>query len=107
VKLAPDLVGKVAPTDVVLIYARPAEGSRMPLAIVRKEARELPVAFQLDDRSAMQPGMTISKYDKVIVAARVSKTPSAAAQAGDLEGASAPVMNTARGVTVVIDRQVR
>ena len=106
VKLAPELVSKVGPTDTVLIYARAAEGSRMPLAILRKQARELPVAFTLDDTTAMAPGMTLSKHNQVVVAARVSKSPSAAAQPGDLEGASTPVRNDASGVTVVINSEV-
>ena len=107
VALAPDLKQKVAPSDTVLIYARAAEGSRMPLAILRKQASELPFTFTLDDTMAMQPGMTLSKHEKIIIAARVSKTTSAAAQPGDFEGVSAPVRNTAAGVSVVIDTAVR
>ena len=107
VELAPELRQKVAPGDTVLIYARAAEGSRMPLAVMRKQARELPVTFTLDDTMAMQPGMTLSKSDKIIVAARVSKSTSASAQPGDLEGVSSPVRNTANGVIVVINSEVR
>ena len=107
VELAPELRQKVAPGDTVLIYARAAEGSRMPLAVMRKQARELPVTFRLDDTMAMQPGMTLSRSDKIIVAARVSKSTSASAQPGDLEGASSPVRNTANGVIVVINSEVR
>lgn len=107
VKLAPQLAGKVAPTDTVLIYARAAEGSRMPLAIVRKQARELPAAFTLDDTSAMAAGMTLSKQQQIVIAARISKSSSAAAQPGDFEGVTGPVRNNASGVTVVIDSEVR
>ncbi|MGZ8269020.1 MAG: tetratricopeptide repeat protein, partial [Burkholderiales bacterium] len=107
VKLSPELASKVAPTDAVLIYARPAEGSRMPLAIIRKQARDLPLAFTLDDTSAMTPTMTISKHERVVIAARVSKNPGATAQPGDFEGASTPVRNTARDVNIVIDTEVR
>ena len=107
VKLAPQLAGKVAPTDTVLIYARAAEGSRMPLAIVRKQVRELPAAFTLDDTMAMAAGMTLSKQQQVVIAARVSKSSSATAQPGDLEGVSGPVRNNASGVTLVIDSEVR
>jgi cytochrome c-type biogenesis protein CcmH len=107
VSLAPELAAKVSPDDFVLIYARAAEGSRMPLAIVRKQVRELPVRFALDDTMAMQPEMKLSKHASVIVAARVSKSSSATPQPGDLQGASAPVPNTASGVKVVIDREIR
>jgi cytochrome c-type biogenesis protein CcmH len=74
---------------------------------MRKQASELPVTFRLDDTMAMQPGMTLSRSDRIIVAARVSKSTSASAQRGDLEGASSPVRNTANGVTVVINSEVR
>jgi cytochrome c-type biogenesis protein CcmH len=107
VSLAPELATKVSPDDSVLIYARAAEGPRMPLAIVRKQARELPIAFKLDDSLAMAPGMTLSQHPKVIVTARISKTAAAVAKPGDFEGVSAPVANSAAGVNVVVDKIVR
>ena len=107
VQLAPELAGKVSPTDTVLIYARAAEGSRMPLAIVRKQVRELPAGFTLDDTMSMQPGMTLSKHSQIIVAARVSKSSNASPQPGDLQGTGVPVGNTASGVTVVINSEFR
>jgi cytochrome c-type biogenesis protein CcmH len=107
VKLAPELAGKVAPGDSVLIYARAAEGSRMPLAILRKQARDLPAAFTLDDSTAMAAGSTLSQQPRVVVAARISRTASAAPQPGDLEGLSAPVRNDASGITVVINSEIR
>jgi cytochrome c-type biogenesis protein CcmH len=51
--------------------------------------------------------MKLSAFPKVVVTARVSKTGSATAQPGDLQGASAPVANDSNGVTVVIDTVVR
>jgi cytochrome c-type biogenesis protein CcmH len=105
VRLSPQLAGKVAPTDTVFIYARAAEGSRMPLAILRKEARELPVTFALDDSMAMNPQARLSSVQRVIVAARVSKSGQAAPRPGDLEGQSNSVAPTAQRVDVVIDRE--
>ena len=107
VQLAPELAGKAGPGDTVLIYARATAGSRMPLAIVRKEVRELPVSFALDDTMAMQPGMTLSNHPQIIVAARISKSSNAMPQPGDLQGTSMPVGNTASGVAVVINSEVR
>ena len=66
-----------------------------------------PVRWTLDDTMAMQAGATLSTNERIVIAARVSKSPSAAAKAGDFEGASAPVKNTSTGVDVVIDREVR
>jgi cytochrome c-type biogenesis protein CcmH len=107
VQLAPELASKVAPTDAVLVYARPASGSRMPLAVVRKQARDLPLTFTLDDTHAMTPEMTLSKHEQVVILARVSKKPGATAQPGDFEGLSTPVRNTATNVNVVIDTEIR
>ncbi len=107
IRLAPELAAKVAPTDTVLIFARAAEGPRMPLAILRKQARELPVTFKLDDTMAMAPGMSLSSFPQIVVGARISKSATAKPQPGDLEGFSAPIANSAAGITVVINNEVR
>jgi cytochrome c-type biogenesis protein CcmH len=104
VKLAPALAGKVSPTDTVYIFARAAEGPKMPLAILRKQVKDLPVAFTLDDSMAMAPNFALSNFPSVVVGARVSKSGGVAAQSGDLEGMSPAVGIGATGLTVVIDR---
>lgn len=107
VRLAPALKAKVAPEDTVFIFARAAEGSPMPLAVLKKQARELPVSFALDDSMAMTPGSRLSLFPRVVVGARISKSGNANPQPGDLQGASVPVANDSNGVTVVIDTVVR
>jgi cytochrome c-type biogenesis protein CcmH len=79
----------------------------MPLAVLRRRARELPAEFALDDSMAMAPGMTISAHPRVVVTARVSKSGGATPQPGDLQGASAAVASDALGIEVVIDTVVR
>jgi cytochrome c-type biogenesis protein CcmH len=103
VSLSPKLKAKASPDDTVFIFARAAEGPRVPLAVLRKKVRELPVSFSLDDSMAMAPGLNLSAYPRVVVGARISKSGNAASQPGDLEGASAVVANDAVGVKVVID----
>jgi len=107
VKLDPKLAGKVAPDDTVFIFARAAEGPRMPLAILRKQGRDLPVQFTLDDSMAMAPQMKLSAFPRVVVGARVSKTANASAQPGDLQGASAPIAVGSAGVAVTIDTEIQ
>jgi cytochrome c-type biogenesis protein CcmH len=107
VRLAPALRDKIAPGDTVFIYARAAEGPAMPLAILRRTAQELPIAYALDDSMAMAPGMGISSQPRVVITARVSRSGNARPQPGDLQGASAPVANDAAGVDVLIDSEVR
>ena len=106
VSLSPKLKGKAAPDDIVFIFARAAEGPRVPLAVLRKQVRDLPLSFSLDDSMAMAPGMNLSGFARVVVGARISKSGGAAPQPGDLQGASAVVANDAAGVKVVIDRVV-
>jgi cytochrome c-type biogenesis protein CcmH len=103
VDLSPALKAKVAPTDTVFVFARAAEGPRMPLAIVRKQVRDLPIEFALDDSMAMAPNMKLSSFAEVVVGARVSRSGNATPQSGDLEGLSRPVKVGATGIAVVID----
>ena len=106
VTLSPALAAKVKPDDAVFIFARPAEGARMPLAIIRKQVKDLPATFSLDDSMAMAPNMKLSNFPDVVVGARVSKTGSAMPQPGDLEGLSTPVTTGSANVAIVIDKVV-
>lgn len=107
VKLAPELAAKVAPTDTVFIFARAPGNSRLPLAMLRKQVRDLPVTFVLDDSSAMAPGMNLSSQPEVVIVARISKAATATPRSGDLQGVSSTVANTASGIIIVIDSEVR
>jgi len=89
VKLDPALVAKVQPTDTLFVFARAVEGPPMPLAVARLKASDLPARVTLTDAMAMTPAMTLSKFTKVSIAARISKSGNAMPQAGDLE--SAPI----------------
>jgi len=108
VTLARELQDRANASDIVFIFARPAEGSRMPITIVRRTVADLPASLTLDDSMAMNPSIKLSSFPKVVVAARVSKSGSAMPQAGDLEGASAPIApaEDAAQVDVRIDRQL-
>lgn len=104
VSLSQTLAGKAAPTDTVFVFARPADGSKMPLAILRAQVKDLPLTFTLDDSSAMSPAATLSSHEQVVVLARVSRGGGAAAQSGDLEGLSQPIKVGTRGLNLTIDR---
>ena len=106
VKLSPALAGKAAPEDTVFIFARAVQGSRMPLAIVRRQVKDLPYSFVLDDSQAMSPEMKLSKFTEVVVSARISKAGNAVPQSGDLQGVSKAVKVGSKDITVVIDTAV-
>lgn len=104
--LAPALAAKAAPEDTVFIVARAAEGPRVPLAVLRKRVADLPINFTLDDSLAMAPNMTLSKFPKVIVSARISKSGQAMPARGDLSGQTAVVDVGASGLRIEISEIV-
>src|SRR5205085_487547 len=106
VDVSPALASKVALNDIVFIFARAAEGQRMPLAVLRIPAKELPRDFSLDDSMGMGPGAKLSAAASVIVEARISKSGNALPQSGDMFGRSAPLKPGARGVRIIIDQVV-
>lgn len=106
IKLAPALAQQAAPDDTVFVFARASEGPRMPLAILRKQVKDLPFAFKLDDTTAMSPQMKLSGFARVIVGARISKSGNAMPQPGDLQGLSAPVAVGSKGLDIVISEKV-
>jgi cytochrome c-type biogenesis protein CcmH len=106
VSLAQGLAARAAPTDTVFIFARAVSGPPMPLAVLRKQVRDLPLEFTLDDTMAMAPNLKLSDFPEVIVGARVSRSGSATTQSGDLRGQSNPVKVGATGIAIVIDTAV-
>jgi len=107
VSISPALMEKVSPNDTVFILARAAQGSRMPLAVFRKQVKDLPMEFTLDDSMAMRPQMKLSGFALIVVAARISKSGGAVARPGDFEGASAPVQPGTTGLDIVIDSELK
>jgi cytochrome c-type biogenesis protein CcmH len=107
VALDPALATQASPESTVFIFARAVQGPRMPLAIIRRQVKDLPVTVTLDDSLAMSPAMTLSKFDQVTVGARVSASGNAMPQSGDLEGSQSPVNVASPGtVAITIDRKV-
>lgn len=107
VSLAPALKGQAGPDDTVYIFARPADGPRMPLAVLRVKVSDLPKDFSLDDSMAMRPDLKISSAATLRIEARVSKTGDAIAKPGDLSGELTPVKPGATKLQLVIDKVVQ
>lgn len=106
VTIAGTLAARVAPTDTLFVFARAIDGPPMPLAAVRTRAGVWPVAFTLDDSSAMAQGMALSKFAHVNIVARVSRLGNATSQPGDIEGTIENVALGSSDVRVVMDRVV-
>jgi cytochrome c-type biogenesis protein CcmH len=107
VTLSAALAKQAQPDDTVFVFARAAEGSRMPLAILRKQVKDLPITFTLNDSMAMSPASALSTQSRVIVGARVSKSGNAMPQPGDLSGQSAVVSVGATGLAVEIKEALK
>jgi cytochrome c-type biogenesis protein CcmH len=106
VRLADELASKAAPTDTVFVFARVAGGPGAPLAVMRRQVKDLPLEFALDDSMAMAPDRKLSAAQEVVVGARISRSGNPMPQSGDLQGLSRPVKVGAAGVAVVIDTAV-
>lgn len=104
VTLAPELQAQVEEGDTLFVYARAAGGPPMPLAALRTRAADWPVAFVLDDSSAMLPERALSSASRVDLVARIALSGGATAQSGDLEGEVSNVAAGSQDVHIVIDR---
>jgi cytochrome c-type biogenesis protein CcmH len=93
----------MSPSDTLFIFARAASGPRMPLAIIRATAADLPMEFTLDDSLAMNPAMKLSNFQDVIVGARISKSGNAMPQSGDLSGMTNAIKLGTNGLQITIN----
>jgi cytochrome c-type biogenesis protein CcmH len=107
VSLADDLIKKAPPDATVFVFARPAQGSRMPVALLRKQVRDLPLDFKLDDSMSMVPDAKLSQVPAVIIGARVSMRGDVMPQPGDMQGWSAPVNVGTKGIKLEISEVLK
>jgi cytochrome c-type biogenesis protein CcmH len=99
VELAAGLAGKVPAGGILMVVARPNDGSRMPVAVLRIPAAGLPLAFTLDDSLAMNPDRLLSQFAELQIEARISQSGQAMPQPGDLFG---PAQTVKRGDSKVV-----
>jgi cytochrome c-type biogenesis protein CcmH len=102
VELDPALRSELKDTDTVFVFARASEGPRFPLAVLRKQVKDLPFSFVLDDSMSMMPGASLSGFSSLVVGARISKSGNATPGVGDLEGSVSSVQPGANDVKIRI-----
>jgi cytochrome c-type biogenesis protein CcmH len=100
---------KATPDQSVFIYAKAAQGPKMPLAVQRISVKQLPVTVTLTDAMAMMPAMKLSSFDEVVIGARVSQSGQAIAGPGDWIGESSPLKwrEHKGALDIVISRQLQ
>lgn len=104
VSLAGKLADQARADDLVFVFARAEDGSRMPLAVARLRVADLPYRFVLDDSLALPGGGKISDAPAFTLEARVAKAGQAQAGSGDLYGRLAKVKPGSKQLKLVIDQ---
>ena len=104
VVLSGKLASKAQPEDTVYIFARLAEGSRMPLAVVRARVADLPMPFRLDDANSLPGGQKLSASPSVVVEARIARQGIAQTTPGDLFGTLKGVKPGSKKLRLIIDQ---
>ncbi|GAA5317259.1 MAG: c-type cytochrome biogenesis protein CcmI [Candidatus Pelagadaptatus aseana] len=92
---------------VALVYAR-EWGGRMPLAISRFPASELPRRVTLDETMSMMPGINIATVEKLELVARISKSGGAMPQSGDWQVSVGPIVlsEVSEPVSMIVEKQL-
>jgi len=107
VSLSSDNVRDTEPEDTLFIFAKAVNGPPMPLAVVRKKVKDLPLEVILDDSLSMIPSMKLSNFDKIQVSARISKSGNATPQSGDyISEASIIASGQTEPVSIIINQQL-
>ncbi|MGR9045162.1 MAG: c-type cytochrome biogenesis protein CcmI [Gammaproteobacteria bacterium] len=105
--LDPALKARVPNDQPVFVFAR-EEGGKMPLAVVKLKAGELPATIVLDDSKAVMSTGKLSNASRVTITARISFSGQAIEQPGDFYGEvkAVPVEKRTAPLELVIAREV-
>lgn len=105
VSLGPALATHFSPGETLFVFARDPHGGP-PLAVRKLAVNRFPVTVVLDDDSAMVAGHDLSSASGPLeIVARLSRSGTAAPQAGDLEGTRrVSASSDARRLDIALDR---
>jgi cytochrome c-type biogenesis protein CcmH len=109
VSVSDALRGQVSASAPLFVFVRDAKNGGPPLAVIRRQASELPVSLQISDADIMLPGRTLANVATATLVARIANGGDPIARPGDIYGEAQWERNTAKGgaVVIVIDRVVR
>ncbi len=106
VRLSPELAGAAPSGATLFIFARTPGVGGPPIAVIRRSAGELPLSLSLSDANAMMAGRKLSTEEELLLVARVSKSGTPAASAGDLFGELIYRMDSGQTAELIIDQVV-
>jgi cytochrome c-type biogenesis protein CcmI len=105
ITLAESLIQKIPDNATLFVFAKAVSGPRMPLAVVKKNAFSFPLDVVLSEENAMVEGLSIAKFEQVIITARVSVDENVMSAAGELQGQSKVIeVKNSPKVNVLIDQ---
>lgn len=108
VSVSDALRGQVSASAPLFVFVRDSEAPGPPLAVIRRQASELPMTLEISDSDIMLPGKTLSGVTAATLVARVANGGDPIAKPGDVYGEA--TWQRAAGqtgpVTIVIDRVV-
>ena len=107
VSLDPSLAERLSPNSLIFIFVKAAAkdntpASGPPLAVVKKQAGELPLTLSLNDSMAMLPGHTMSSASQVFVSARVSMNGDPIKQFNDIEKVVGPISARSKDLISIV-----
>jgi len=99
---------KADPSQLVYVYARAWNGSKMPLAITRIPLSQLPTQVTLTEAMAMSPQATLATATQIELVARISQDGSANSKPGDWQTSQGPfdINHLPESISLVIDKQI-
>lgn len=102
------LVGRVLPSAPVFVFVREEGATGPPLAVIRRQARDLPLDLRISDADVMLPGRTLDGIKAATLVARIANGGDPIAKPGDLygDGRWQPEGVARQPVTIVIDQVV-
>jgi hypothetical protein len=92
VKLSPEALDVVLPTDTVFIFAKAINGPPAPIAVLQRAASDLPIDFLLNDSQSMVAGVKLSDFEEVTVTARITRDGDATVALQGLEAKSGTIL---------------
>lgn len=108
VTIAGEVQAQLAPEQTLFVFAKAEQGPPMPLAVARQPVGTWPVVVTLDDSMAMMPAMKLSRFERVVVQARISQSGNALPESGDWvsEPAALTLSDGAQSLSLEINQQI-